>query len=73
MVLPCKPFYSRIRNAASKSLKTQILSILANRFTTKELKDSHKSFEDLSDRKTKKARAQAKTEGPGVPVEKVSV
>jgi len=59
------------QKAPSKSLKTQILSIYANRFTTKELKDIHKPFENLSDRQIKKARAQAKTGGPGVPVEKV--
>ena len=59
------------QNAPSKTLKTQILSIYANRFTAKELRDIHKPFEDLSDRQIKKARAQAKTEGPGVPVEKI--
>ena len=37
------------QKAPSKSLKTQILSIYANRFTTKELKDIHKPFENLSD------------------------
>lgn len=45
--------------------------LLANRFTTKEPKDSHKPFKNFSDRKIKTARAQAKTEGPGVLVEKV--
>jgi len=59
------------QNAPSKSLKTQILSIYANKFTTTELKHLHKPFEDLSDRQIKKARAQAKTEGPGVPAEKI--
>jgi len=52
-------------------LKTQFLSIYANRFTTKELKDIHKPFENLSDGQIKKFRAQTKTGGPGVPVEKV--
>ena len=59
------------QKAPSKSLKTQILSIYANRFTTIELKDIHKPFENLSGRQIKKARAQAKTGGPGVRVEKV--
>lgn len=59
------------QNAPSKSLKTQILSIYATRFKTKELKDMHKPFEDLSDRQIKKARARAKTQGPGVPAEKI--
>ena len=58
------------QNAPSKSLKTQILSIYANRFTANELKHIHKPFEDLSDRQIKKARALAKSEGPGVPLEK---
>ena len=35
------------QEAPSKSVKTQILSICANRFTTKELKDIHKAFENL--------------------------
>ena len=59
------------QKAPSKSLKTEILSIYANRFTTKELKDIHKPFENLSDRQIKKARAQMKTSGPVGPVEKV--
>ena len=59
------------QKAPSKSLKTKILSIYANRFTTKKLKDIHKPFENLSDRQIKKARAQTKTSGPRVPVEKV--
>ena len=59
------------QNAPSESLKTQILSIYANNFTTTELKHLHKPFEDLSDRQIKKARAQAKTEGLGVPAEKI--
>ena len=60
------------QKAASKSLKTQILSIYSNRFTVKELKDIHKPFENLSDRQIKKGRAQTKTSGPGEPVEIVS-
>ena len=35
------------------------------------LKEIHKPFEDLSDRQIKKARAQAKIEGPGLPENKV--
>ena len=59
------------QNAPSKSVKTQILSIFADRFTRKELKEIHKPFEDLSERQIKKARAQTKTEGPGIPVESI--
>ena len=55
------------QNAPTKSLKTQILSIYADRFSANELKRLHQPFENLSDRQIKKARAQAKSE---VPVEK---
>ena len=43
------------QNAPSRSVKTQILSIYADRFTKKELKEIHKPFEDLSERQIKKA------------------
>ena len=56
------------QNAPTKSLKTQILSIYADRFSANELKRLHQPFENLSDRQIKKARAQAKSE---VPVEKI--
>ena len=59
------------QNAPTKSLKTQILSIYADRFSANELKRIHQPFENLSDRQIKKARAQAKSEGPGVPIEKI--
>ena len=54
------------RKAPSKILKTQILSIYANRFTVKELKAIHRPFENLSDRQIKKARAHSSSEGPGM-------
>ena len=56
------------QNAPTKSLRTQILSIYADRFSANELKRMHQPFENLSDRQIKKARAQAKSE---VPVEKI--
>ena len=59
------------QNAPTKSLKTQILSIYVDRFFSEELKRMHQPFENLSDRQIKKARAQAKSEGPGVPIEKI--
>ena len=59
------------QNAPTKSLRTQILSIYADRFSANELKRMHQPFENLSDRQIKKARAQAKSEGPGVPIEKI--
>ena len=60
------------RKAPSKILKTQILSIYANRFTVKELKAIHRPFENLSDRQIKKARAHSSSEGPGIPITKIS-
>ena len=60
------------RKGPSKTLKTQILSIYANRFTVKELKAIHRPFENLSDRQIKKARAHSSSEGPGIPITKIS-
>lgn len=59
------------RKAPSKALKTQILSIYANRFTINELKAIHRPFENLSDRQIKKARAHIASQGPGIPVTKI--
>lgn len=59
------------RQAPTKSLKTQILSIYALRFTLRELKAIHAPFEKLSDRQIKKARLHAKTVGVGLPVENI--
>ena len=53
------------QNAPMKSLKTQILSIYAPKYTAKELKLLHSDFEQLSDRQIKKAKAHAKTLGAG--------
>ena len=52
------------QKAPTKSLRTQILSIYADRFSANELKRIHQPFENLSDRQIKKARAQAKSEVP---------
>lgn len=54
------------QNAPTKSLKTQILSIYAPKYTAKELKLMHSGFEKLSDRQIKKARAHAKSIGAGL-------
>ena len=59
------------QNAPTKSLKTQMMSIYADRFSANERKRIHQQFENLSDRQIKKARAQAKSEGPGAPIEKI--
>ena len=49
----------------NESLKTQILSIYAPKYTAKELKLMHSNFEKLSDRQIKKTRAHAKSIGAG--------
>ena len=59
------------QNTPTKSLNTQIMSIYADRFSANERKRIHQQFENLSDRQIKKARAQAKSEGPGAPFEKI--
>ena len=62
---------STYKQVPSKTLKTQILSIYALRFTVSELKEMHATFEKLSDRQIKKARSHAKRVGAGFLVEKV--
>ena len=59
------------KKAPSKALKTQILSIYANRFTATELKAIHRPFENLSDRQIKKARAHSSSKGSGSPLTKI--
>ena len=62
---------STYKQAPTKTLKTQILSIYASRFTVTELTEMHAPFEKVSDRQIKKARSHAKIVGAGFPVEKV--
>lgn len=57
------------RNTTSKKIKTQILSLYAYEYPASKLIEMHSSFEKLSERQIKKARAHAKTFGPGKPVE----
>ena len=59
------------KKAPSKALKTQILSIYANRFTATELKAIHRPFENLCDRQIKKARAHSSSKGSGNPLTKI--
>ncbi|CAB3984487.1 Transposon Tf2-6 poly [Paramuricea clavata] len=49
------------KNAPTKNIKTQILSLYCYQYTTKKLKEMHEPFEKLSDRKIKLARSHAKT------------
>jgi len=58
---------SAYKNAPSKPLKTQILSIYANRYSIRELKAMHEPFERLSDRQIRKARLHITAQGPGTP------
>lgn len=58
------------RQAPTKNVKTQILSIYALQYSCSELKNMHAHFEKLSDRQMKKARAHAKTIGAGLVLEK---
>ena len=46
------------QNAPTKSLRTQILSIYADRFSANELKRMHQPFENLSDRQIKKSTGE---------------
>ena len=59
------------KNAPSRNLKTQILSLYAPRYSGRFLKKMHEPFEKLSDRQIKKARAHAKNVGVGFDVEKL--
>ena len=58
------------KNAPTKNLKIQILSLYVLNYSTEELKKLHGPIEKLSDRQIKKARHQAKINGPGVPLKK---
>ena len=58
------------KNAPTKNLKIQILSLYVLNYSIEELKKLHEPFEKLSDRQIKKASHQAKINGPGVPLEK---
>ena len=59
------------KQAPSKNLKTQILSIYAPRYSARFLKKIHEPFEKLSDRQIKKARAHAKNVGAGFNLNKM--
>lgn len=57
------------KNATSKKLKTQILSLYKYEHPASRLIEMNSSSEPLSQRQIKKARAHAKTFGPGAAVE----
>ena len=58
------------KNAPTKTLKTQILSIYALKYSCDELKRIHAPFENLSDRQIKKAKKHARIVGAGMAIEK---
>ncbi|KAL9970005.1 hypothetical protein ACROYT_G022307 [Oculina patagonica] len=58
------------RDAPSKSVKLQILSIYAFRFSAEKLMLYHEPFEKITRWQIKQARKHAKEQGPGVPEEK---
>ena len=59
------------KQASSKNLKTQILSIYAPRYSARFLKKIHEPFEKLSDLQIKKARGHAKNVGAGFNLNKM--
>jgi hypothetical protein len=59
------------REAASRKLKLQILSLYAYSYTAKKLMQLHEQYERLTKWKIKQAHAHAKKVGPGIPVEKL--
>ena len=58
------------KNAPTKNLKTQILSIYSYRFSVKKLQKLHEPYEHLTTWQVKRARAHAQNAGPGWTVEK---
>ena len=53
------------KNAKTKNLKKQILSLQANRYAMTKLKKIHKPYRSLSTWEIKQARSHAKMQGPG--------
>ena len=53
------------KNAKTKNLKKQILSLYANRYPMTKLKKIHQPYESLSTWEIKQARSRAKMHGPG--------
>ena len=58
------------RDAPSKTVKLQILSLYAYRFSTEKLMKYHEPYEPLTRWQIKQARKHAKEKGPGMPQEK---
>ena len=60
------------KNAPTRNLKTQILSLYAYRYPMKKLQQLHEPYESISTWQIKKARTHARECGPGLSVEKSS-
>ena len=58
------------KNAPTKNIKTQILSLYAFNYSIERLKELHEPFAKLSDRQIKKAREHSKKVGSGFPLQK---
>ena len=58
------------RDTPTKSVKLQILSLYAYRFSTEKLMRYHEPYEPLTRWQIKQARKHAKEKGPGIPQEK---
>lgn len=58
------------RDAPSKNVKLQILSIYASRFPAEKLIKYHEPYENITHWQIKQARSHARKYGPGVPEEK---
>lgn len=58
------------KNAPTKNIKTQILSLYAYNYSMERLKELHEPFEKLSSRQIKNAREHSKMIGSGNPVQK---
>ena len=58
------------RDAPTKSVKLQILSLYAYRFSIEKLMRYHEPYEPLTRWQIKQARKHAKEKGPGIPQEK---
>ena len=58
------------KNAPTRNLKTQILSLYAYRYSAKKLQKLHEPYERITDWQIKRARAHARECGSGLAVEK---
>ena len=58
------------KNAPTRNLKTQLLSLYAYNFSAKKLKKLHEPYESIIDWLIKRATAHAREYGPGFTIEK---